>query len=43
MKIFAACNRLIQSCGCVNWLQLENGGWMRKHWPCFRHVTEKAN
>lgn len=37
-----ACNRAERACGCVTWLQLESGAWVRKHWPCHRHDVQEA-
>jgi hypothetical protein len=38
MASWASCNRVEYQCGCVSWLELEAGGWVRKLSPCQRHA-----
>ena len=40
MRFQAACNRVVQPCGCTAWLELAAGRWVRRRWPCNRHEVE---
>ena len=37
MIVQACCSRIEQACGCVTWMELAGGTWVKRTWTCNFH------